>query len=398
MLSRCISRCNFSKFVGNSNKLLAVSQPKFKDSRRNFNQELSSLDNYLSSYNETLKLDTEFKFKKNPQDHENDLYFQLGLGDAADPGFKHNFEHTYADVERNSNDLPDGSEILAVIDEWNHNFVYLLRVSFMMRILLSKMDQLMSGEMNKFQSLCDVIVNELEQHGSEEQLNYTIQKLVHDLMKEELPKPLKKDTWQVTDAKNELRQIVSKSHLLLTGPDQYRADFVSEWIRLYLEFAAHLKQFPTKSRHLDDRVLHKYGSPSTPYLFHLGNIKRLENESKLDLQTKEEKNFRQMAFARDVMGYVHCYANLNVDKKSAQEARDKLACIMMDTHNNFFGDCSGGEVPCCYYSKEDYYDFIHAVIKQLSKLKGINQLEGHDYTLNSCMELFQVFSFQPSPK
>ena len=44
-----------------------------------------------------------------------------------------------------------------------------------------------------------------------------------------------------------------------------------------------------------------------------------------------------MAFARDVLGYVHCYANLNVDKKSAQEARDKLACIMMDTHNNFFG-------------------------------------------------------------
>ena len=94
-------------------------------------------------------------------------------------------------------------------------------------------------------------------------------------MKEELPKPRKKDTWQVTEAKNELRQIVNNSHHLLTVPDQYRASFVSEWIRLYLEFAAHLKQFPTKHRHLDDRVLHKYGSPSTPYLFHLGNIKKV---------------------------------------------------------------------------------------------------------------------------
>jgi len=396
MLSRCINKCNLNKVVRNSAKLLAVYQPRSKGCRRNFNQELSSLDNYLSSYNETLKLNTKFKFKKNPQDHENDLYFQLGLADHGETGFKFNFEHTYDDVDANSHDLPDGSKILAVMDEWNPNFVYLLRVSFMMRILLSKMDQLMSGEMNKFQSLCDVIINELEQHGSEEQLSYTIQKLVHDLMKEELPKPRKRDTWQVTEAKNELRQIVNNSHHLLTVPDQYRASFVSEWIRLYLEFAAHLKQFPTKHRHLDDRVLHKYGSPSTPYLFHLGNIKKLQNE-KPSLQTLEEKNFRQMSFSRDVLGYVHCYANLDVDKKSDQKARDKLACTIMDIHANFFGDCSGGEVPCCYYSKEDYYDFIHAITKQLSKLKGINELEGHDRTLNSCMEILQVFSFQPSP-
>ena len=29
----------------------------------------------------------------------------------------------------------------------------------------------MSGEMNNFEAVCDVIINEMEQHGSEEQLN-----------------------------------------------------------------------------------------------------------------------------------------------------------------------------------------------------------------------------------
>ena len=53
--------------------------------------------------------------QKNPQDHENDLYFQLGLADHGETGFKFNFEHTYDDVDANSHDLPDGSKSLYAV-------------------------------------------------------------------------------------------------------------------------------------------------------------------------------------------------------------------------------------------------------------------------------------------